>query len=65
MDGYSCTLYLQYALARGSEVDNLDNLLALLTERLKESRDQRYGESVFIGDRIVFDRENSTPWTNW
>ena len=65
VDGYSCTLYLQYALARGSEVNNLDNLLALLTERLKESRDQRYGESVFIGDRIVFDRENSTPWTNW
>lgn len=57
VDGYSCTLYLQYALARGSEVNNLDNLLALLTERLKESRDQRYGESVFIGDRIVFDRE--------
>ena len=57
MEGYPCTLYLQYALARGSECQNLDNLLSLLTERLKEAREERYRESIFIGDRIVFDRE--------
>ena len=57
VEGYPCTLYLQYALARGSECQNLDNLLSLLTERLKEAREERYGESIFIGDRIVFDRE--------
>ena len=28
-----------------------------MTERLKEAREERYGESIFIGDRIVFDRE--------
>lgn len=50
-----CTLYLQYALARGSEAHSLDNLLALLTERLKEAEDQQYGQSIFIGDRIAFD----------
>lgn len=50
-----CTLYLQYALARGSEAHSLDNLLVLLTERLKEAQDRQYGQSIFIGDRIAFD----------
>lgn len=50
-----CTLYLQYALARGSEAHSLDNLLVLLTERLQEAEDRQYGQSIFIGDRIAFD----------
>lgn len=53
-----CTLYLQYALARGSEAHSLDNLMILLMERLKEAEDQQYGQSIFIGDRIAFNLSN-------
>lgn len=55
VDDCPCTLYLQYAVARGSEAQSLDNLLTLLTERLNEAQNQKYGQSVFIGDRIAFE----------
>lgn len=55
--GFACTLYLQYGVARGSEAQRLEVLLSLLMERLRTAEQQRYGQSIYIGDRIVFDRE--------
>lgn len=57
IDGYHCTLYLQYSLAKGSEVQQLDVLISLLIERLREAEQQQYGKFLYIGDRIAFDRE--------
>ena len=57
VDGFPCTLYPHYATAHGSEVRSLDAMLQLLTERLKDAEEQDYGPSVYIGDRIAFDRE--------
>lgn len=57
IDGCSCTLYLQYALARGSEAEHFDAVLKLLEERLADARRQQYGEALYVGDRVVFERE--------
>lgn len=54
--GRAVTLYLQYAVAYGSEVRNLDGLFHLLSERLETRETQKYGQSVYVGDRIVFNR---------
>lgn len=56
--GYSCTLYLQYAIVQGSEGRDFDEIMQLLRERLKDAEEQRYGQAVYIGDRLVFDKEN-------
>lgn len=55
--GHSITLYLQWSAAYGSEAGNLNGLLQLLYERLDEAEQQRYGQSIYVGDRIAFDRE--------
>lgn len=54
---YSCTLYLQYAIVQGSEGRDFDEIMQLLRERLKDAEEQRYGQAVYIGDRLVFDKE--------
>ena len=55
--GYSCTLYLQYAIVQGSEGRDFDEIMQLLRERLKDAEEQRYCQAVYIGDRLVFDKE--------
>ena len=57
VDGYPCSLHLQYAFANGSEASSLDGLLRLLTERLCDAEDQHYSQSIYVGDRVVFQRE--------
>ena len=57
VDGFPCTLYAHDVTAHGSEAKSLDALLQLLSERLKDAEDQEYGPSIYIGDRIAFDRE--------
>ena len=55
--GQPVTLYLQRAIAYGSETRSLDGLLRLLSQRLEEAEQQRYGQSVYVGDRVAFDLE--------
>lgn len=55
--GYSCTLYLQYAVVQGSEGRDFDEIMQLLKERLNDAKEQHYGQAVYIGDRLVFDKE--------
>ena len=55
--GYSCTLYLQYAVAQGSEGQAFDEVMQLLRKRLAEAKEQQYGQAIYIGDRLVFDKE--------
>ena len=55
--GYSCTLYLQYAIVQGSEGRDFDEIMQLLRERLKDAEEQQYGQAIYIGDRLVFDKE--------
>lgn len=55
--GYSCTLYLQYAVAQGSEGQDFDEVMQLLRKRLAEAKEQQYGQAIYIGDRLVFDKE--------
>lgn len=57
IQGRPVTLYLQRATAYGSETNSLDGLMHLLTERLDEAEQQGYGQSIYVGDRIAFDRE--------
>ncbi len=57
VDGCACTLYLQYAIVSGSEARSFDGLMRMLIERLGESEEQSYGREMFVGDRILFDRE--------
>lgn len=57
IDGYSCTLYLQYAVVQGSEGRDFDEIMQLLKERLNDAKEQHYGQAVYIGDRLVFDKE--------
>ena len=54
---YSCTLYLQYAVAQGSEGQNFDEVMMLLRKRLNEVNEQQYGQAIYICDRLVFDKE--------
>lgn len=54
---YSCTLYLQYAVAQGSEGQNFDEVMMLLRKRLNGVNEQQYGQAIYIGDRLVFDKE--------
>lgn len=55
--GYSCTLYLQYAVAQGSEGQDFDEVMQLLRKRLAEAKEQQYEQAIYIGDRLVFDKE--------
>ena len=55
--GYRCTLYLQYAIAQGSEGRDFDEIMQLLRERLEDAKKQRYGQGIYISDRLVFDKE--------
>lgn len=55
--GYSCTLYLQYAIVQGSEGRDFDEIMQLLRERLKDAEEHRYGQAIYMGDRLVFDKE--------
>ncbi len=57
VDGFPCTLYLQYAVGYASETRSIEGLLRLLVERLEEAQQSRLGASIYIGDRIAFDRE--------
>lgn len=57
IDGFPCTLYLQYAIGYGSETENIEALLHLLVGRIEEAQKNKLGESIYIGDRIAFDRE--------
>jgi diguanylate cyclase (GGDEF)-like protein len=57
VDGYPCSLHLQYAFAHGSEGSSLDSLLHLLTERLCDAEEQHYSQSLYVGDRVIFQRE--------
>ncbi|MFV0637271.1 EAL domain-containing protein [Mitsuokella sp. WILCCON 0060] len=57
VDGFPCTLYLQYAIGYGSETENIEALLHLLVGRIEEAQKNKLGESIYIGDRIAFDRE--------
>ena len=54
---YSCTLYLQYAVAQGSEGQDFDEVMMLLRKRLNEANEQQYGQAIYIGDRLVFNKE--------
>ena len=54
--GRQVTLFLQYALVMASEVRTVDELFHLLARRLVEAERGKYGESLYYGDRIVFDR---------
>lgn len=54
IDGCMMTLYLDYAMVHGLEVCGVDQLLTLLMERMKDAREDRLGEAVYMGDRIVF-----------
>ena len=54
--GRKVTLFLQYALALGSEARTVDDLFRILSRRLSEAEKQKYGESLYRGDRIAFDR---------
>lgn len=40
-----------------SETRSIEGLLRLLVERLEEAQQSRLGASIYIGDRIAFDRE--------
>lgn len=55
--GCPCTLYMQYAIGYGSETKNIEGLLRLLVERADDARKDKLGESIYIGNRIAFDRE--------
>ena len=57
VDGCSCTLYLQHAVANGSESRSFDGLMRILVERLNEAEEQSYGRELLVGDRLLFDRE--------
>lgn len=57
VDGMPVTLYLHYAMAHGSEAGNLDDFLRILFQRLHEAEKERYGQAMYTGDRINFDRE--------
>lgn len=54
--GRQVTLFLQYALAMISEARTVDGLFHLLARRLTEAEQEKYGESLYYGDRIAFDR---------
>ena len=55
--GCRCTLNLQYAVAKGSEGRNFDDILQLLSARLSEAQEEQYGRKSYIGERLIFDRE--------
>ncbi|MGN0955307.1 EAL domain-containing protein [Dialister sp.] len=57
IQGRPVTLYLQYAMAYGSEAGSPDAFFHMLSSRLEEAEKERYGESAYAGDRITFDRE--------
>lgn len=57
VDGFPCTLYMHYAIVRGSEARSLDSLLQLLIKRMRESEEGQYGQALYTGDRFIFDRE--------
>ncbi len=57
IEGYSCTMYLQYSVVWSREVRSIDEMIALMKERLTDAGRNHYGESTYTGDRIVFERE--------
>ncbi|WP_158558747.1 EAL domain-containing protein [Mitsuokella sp. AF21-1AC] len=57
VNGCPCTFYLQYAVGYGSETKSIEGLLQLLVTRAEAARKDHLGESIYIGDRIAFDRE--------
>ncbi|MGN0955306.1 EAL domain-containing protein [Dialister sp.] len=57
VDGRNVTPFLQYALALGSEARNVDEFFHLLAYRLMEAEREKYGEAIYTGDRIAFDRQ--------
>lgn len=57
IQGYRCTLHLQYAMAKGSEGRNFDDILKLLSARLPAAQQRQYGEKAGLDDRVIFDRE--------
>ncbi|MDY6267508.1 MAG: EAL domain-containing protein [Selenomonadaceae bacterium] len=58
IDGFPCTLYPHYATVHGSEAMSFDALLEILMERLKDAKEQNFGPSIYVGNRIAFDRES-------
>ena len=63
VDGFPCTLYMHYAIVRGSEARSLDSLLQLLIKRMHESEEEQYGQALYTSDRFIFDRGG--PLTIW
>lgn len=57
IQGCRCTLNLQYAMAKGSEGRNFNDILKLLSVRLSEAQAEQYGQKSYIGERLLFDRE--------
>ncbi|MEE8716434.1 MAG: EAL domain-containing protein [Coriobacteriales bacterium] len=57
VDGERCTLYLEYAVIRGSRQHDFDGVLSALTSQLAEARDLRLGESPFTSGHVVFSLE--------
>lgn len=57
VNGCPCTLFPQYAIGLGSESRSFDGLIRLLFERLNESEEESYGRELYLGERILFDRE--------
>nr|WP_207640426.1 EAL domain-containing protein [[Eubacterium] cellulosolvens] len=55
--GYSCTLYMNYSIAVGSEVETTAALFRVLMERMEFAEEEDLGRIVYMGDRLVFDRE--------
>ena len=55
--GYTCTLYMNYSIAVGSEVETTASLFRVLMERMEFAEAEDLGKIVYTGDRLVFDRE--------
>ena len=57
VDGMPVTLYLEHAMAYGSQANSLDELIHILTERLDEAEQHHYSEAAYMGSRVVFPLE--------
>lgn len=58
IDGCPATLRLTYSMANGSEVHDTTELFHLLGERLTEFEKGVHVQSVYVGNRLPFDRED-------
>lgn len=54
IDGCSMTLYLDYGLCQASEAINIDQVLNIASQRLDNVKENQFGESLFVGDSVIF-----------